>query len=89
MATTSGKTGLFAFDPARCDAMSGHCRRSVDTADRTGPRAIALDCQSRDKAYRASEADRRASRCACCSLRREGLLPSGLARRAPRPRPAA
>jgi uncharacterized membrane protein HdeD (DUF308 family) len=22
MATTSGKTGLFAFDPARCDAMS-------------------------------------------------------------------
>ena len=22
MATTSGKAGLFAFDPARCDAMS-------------------------------------------------------------------
>jgi hypothetical protein len=32
---------------------------------------------------------RRASRCACCLLRREGLLPSGLARRAPRPRLAA
>src|SRR6516164_7353727 len=28
---------------------AGHCRGSVDTADRTGPRTIALNCQPRDQ----------------------------------------
>ena len=34
MATTSGKTGLFAFDPARRDAMSEVLVRSAASRER-------------------------------------------------------
>jgi hypothetical protein len=30
--------------------LAWHCGRSVDTADRPGPRMIALDCKSREQA---------------------------------------